>query len=193
MSLFTRRPRPEDPEDLEGNLDPLPPTTPAPAATPRPIELRDWEIPVGYAVAGFVVLLAILELTVTSGKGAPKNPNPVLPSIALVVGLAQAATIRYKNRLLTAILGVVGGLLIAYVPVPYSLGILHSIGFLAPFVYAFLITQRHSRAQRALQGPRNRARAGGRRGAKPPPEPSGPKASRRYTPPRSKEDRPRRR
>lgn len=189
MSLFTRRPRPEDdPDDFD--------SFPSPADPPkilRPIELRDWEIPAGYAIAALIVLLAVLELTVTSGKGAPKNPSPVLPLVGLVVGLAQAATIRYKNRLITAILGVVGGLLIAYVQVPVSLGIPHSIGFLAPFVYAFLITQRHSRAQRALQGPRNARGSGGRRGAKAAPEPTGPKASRRYTPPKAKEERTRRR
>jgi hypothetical protein len=195
VALFTRRPRPEDPDEDFDELPAPTPARPAPPSGPRPIELREWEIPAGYAVAGLIVLLAVLELTITHGKGAAKNPSPILPLIALVVGLAQAATIRFKNRLLTGILGVAGGLLIAYVRVPDSLGILHSIGFLAPFVYAFLVTQRHSRAQRALQGPRNRRQGGGgsRRGSQAPPEPGGPKASRRYTPPKAKEDRTRRR
>lgn len=191
MSLFTRRPRPEDPEE---ELDSFPaPTRPEPPSNLRPIELRDWEIPAGYAIAGFIVLLAILELTITSGRGAPRNPSTILPLLAGVIGVIQAATIRFKNRLVTALVGVAGGLLIASTRVPDSLGIPHSLGFLAPLVYAFLVTNRHNRAQRALRGPRNQAQRGGRRGAKAAPEPTGPKANRRYTPPRPKDDRTRRR
>lgn len=191
MSLFTRRPRSDDSEE---DFEPLPaPTRAEPASTLRPMELREWEIPAGYAVAGVIVLLAILELTVTHGKGAVKNPSPVLPLLAVVMALVQAATIRFKNRLLTALTGVAGGLLIVATRVPDSLAVPHSFGFLVPIIYAFLVTNRHNRAQRALRGPRNQARGGGRRGSNAAPEPTGPKASRRYTPPRPKEDRTRRR
>jgi len=203
VSLFTRRRRSEDPEsedpesgdfedDFEDDLTPLPAPKPA-SGDLRPIELREWEIPAGYAIAGFIVLLAVLELVITTGKGAPKNPSPILPLLALAIGLVQAATIRFKNRLVTALVGVAGGLLIATTKVPDSLGIPHSLGFLAPLVYAFLVTNRHNRAQRAQRGPRNQPQRGGRRGSKAAPEPTGPKASRRYTPPRPKEDRTRRR
>lgn len=203
MALFSRQASP-DPDD--DDFDPAPkPASPA-AGDLRPIRLRDWEIPVGYLVAAFVVLLAVLELVITKGKGAPKTPDTLLPVVALIIGVAQAATISLKNRLVTGILGVLGGLAVAYVRVPDSLSIPHSIGFIGPFVYAFLITQRHSRAQRALQGPRRPRQGGGgsgarggsgsgsgRRGSKAPIEPTGIKASRRYTPPKPKEERTRRR
>lgn len=194
MSLFARRPRSEDAEEDEEDLGPLP--APAGATPDRnlpPIELRDWEIPAGYAIAGLIVLIAILELTVTTGKGAAKNPSTILPLLALVLGVAQAVSIRWKNRIVTALIGVAGGLLVGVTRVPDSIGIPHSLGFLAPVVYAFLVTNRHNRAQRALRGPRNQPQRGARRGAKTAPEPTGPKASRRYTPPRPKEDRTRRR
>lgn len=195
MPLFTRRPRPEDSgsRGSEEDFEPLPARSREPERTLRPIELRDWEIPVAYALGGLITLLAILELTITHGPGAVKNPSPILPLIALVAGVAQIATVRFKNRFVSALVGVAGGLLVGTARVPTALGIPHSIGFLAPLVYAFLVTNRHNRAQRALRGPRTQGQRGGRRGSKAEPEPTGPKANRRYTPPKPKEDRTRRR
>jgi hypothetical protein len=193
MALFSRRPRPSDPDDSD-DFDDFDDAPAAPRPTGknlRPIQLRDWEIPAGYAVAALVALFAILELVVTKGKGAPKTHSPLLPIAALVIAAAQAATIRLGNRLVTGVLGVLGGLAVSYQKVPDSLSILHSIGFVGPFAYAFLVTQRHSRAQRALRGPRRPGQGGGstRRGSKATNEPSGVRPNRRYTPPKPKEER----
>lgn len=190
MPLFTRRRSEDDPEDPDDfdDLDPLP--APGRRAEPerplRPMELREWEIPLGYAIAAILVVVAVLELTVTTGAGAPKTHNPILPAVAIVSALTMAATIRFKNRFVTALSGVVGGVLINFAQTPHSLSIPRSIGFLVPFAYAFVVVNRHNRAVRVQRGPRNAGQGGARRGSKVQPEPTGPKASRRYTPPKAK-------
>jgi hypothetical protein len=188
MALFTRR---QPTGDDDGSYAPSV-HTPVPDGLP-PIALRDWEIPAAYVVAVVVVVVAVLEFTVTTGKGAPKNPSVVLPSVALVAALGQAISVRFGNRLLTAFLGIVAGITVGYTKTPDSLSLLRDIGLFLPFIYGFVVIQRQSRAQRALAGPRGRrgrggaaaGGGGGRQNAKAPAT-TGPQANRRYTPPKPK-------
>jgi hypothetical protein len=188
MALFTRR---QPAGDDDGTYTPSSVRTPAPDSLP-PIQLREWEIPAAYVVAVVVVVVAVLEFTVTTGKGAPKNPSVVLPSVALVAAAAQAISVRFGNRLITAFLGIVAGITVGYTKTPDSLSLLRDIGLFLPFIYGFVVIQRQSRAQRAITGPRGRrgrgavgGGGGGRQSSKTP-EATGPKANRRYTPPKAK-------
>jgi hypothetical protein len=160
----------------------------------RPIDLRGWEIQAGYLVAVIIAAIAVLELLVTGGAGAPTHTDYILPVVALALAVGQAATIPRHNRLITGVLGIVAGLIVDFDRVPNSLVVPHSIAIFAPLVYAFLVTQRYSRAQRALQPPRQPRQRGGAsarssRRAKAEPEPTGPKANRRYTPPKPRDQR----
>jgi hypothetical protein len=201
MALFSRRsrsgPASSADEDDFDDFDDLPEETPASSVAPSdlpPNRLREWEIPTAYGVAAVVAILAVLELVVTKGAGA-KSPEPLLPIIGLVLIAAQAATIRLANRLLTSVATILAALAVFYDNrIPKSLTVPRLIGFLAAFLFAFLVIQRHSRAQRALAPPRGSRRgaatssnARGGRGKKTA-EPTGVPASRRYTPPKPKVD-----
>jgi uncharacterized membrane protein YgcG len=188
MALFTRR---QPAGDDDRTYAPSPVSSPVSDGLP-PIQLREWEIPAAYVVAVVVVVVAVLEFTVTTGKGAPKNPSVVLPSVALVAAAAQAISVRFGNRLITAFLGIVAGITVGYTKTPDSLSLLRDIGLFLPFIYGFVVIQRQSRAQRAITGPRGRrgrgaagGGGGGRQSSKTP-EATGPKANRRYTPPKAK-------
>jgi hypothetical protein len=110
--------------------------------------------------------------------------------VALVLAVAQALSVRLGNRLVTGILGIVAGFTVGYTKTPDSLSLVRDVGLFVPFVYGFVLTQRQSRAQRALSGPRgprgSRRSPGGGRPTTKTAEPSGPQANRRYTPPKAK-------
>jgi hypothetical protein len=161
-----------------------------------PIRLRDWEIPVAYVVSAFVLVVALLEITSNTGKGAPKSPDKIIPGIALVLAVTQAFSVRAKNRLFTGIVGIVAGMLVGYTKTGTSLNLLRELGLFVPFIYGFAVTQRQSRAQRALNPRGSRRRRGsavaapspGVRGSKAAAV-SGPQPNRRYTPPKAKVER----
>jgi len=174
----------------------------SPASEPEilpPIRLRDWEIPMAYVVSAFVLVVALLEITSNTGKGAPKSPDKIIPGIALVLAVSQALSVRAKNRLFTGIVGIVAGMLVGYTKTGTNLNLLRELGLFVPFIYGFAITQRQSRAQRALN-PRGSRRGRGRRGSAVATSSSGgrgskaavvsgPQASRRYTPPKARVER----
>jgi hypothetical protein len=198
MALFSRRSRGEvasnADEDGFDDFEEFSDEPPVPASADLPPNrLRDWEIPGAYASGAVVAILAILELVVTKGSGAPKHSEPIFPIIGLVLIAGQVATVRLANRLLTAAATVLAALAIFYDKVPSALSAPRIAGFFIPFLYAFLVIQRHSRAQKALLPPRGSRRgatssnARGSRGKKAP-EPTGIPASRRYTPPKPKVD-----
>lgn len=217
MALFGRRRGSDDAELLEGDFDdfedddfedddePLPPARwsrprpdPAPAEL-KPIDLRDWEIPAGYVVAGLIVVAAVIELTITHGQGAPPTPPRILPGVSIVLAIGVALTIRFRNRIVTGIAAAAAALVLSFVQVPVSVGVVRVVGFIAAFAYAFIIIQRQSSAQRRLnREARERGRGGasrggstgrGGQGGRNAPEPtSGPRASRRYTPPKPRDD-----
>lgn len=182
MALFARR---RAVDDLDVDRPPV--VASGPDSLP-PVRLRDWEIPAAYVVAGVVALVAVLELTVTTGTGAPKNPDVILPAVGLVLAVGQAISVRWANRLVTGILGIVAGFTLGYTKTPDSLSLVRDVGLFVPFVYGFIMTQRQSRAQRALGGPRGsrRSRGGGRSSPVAAEPTSGPRPNRRYTPPKAK-------
>jgi hypothetical protein len=165
----------------------------------------------GYLVAFELIVVSILNLTVTHGPGAPTGSQRVLganvtPQTLSVIGLlASIALIGVvywvRHRFVVAFAGIIAAFFVTLPKVPNSLTVAHLIALIVPVVYAFILTQRQRKASLAQsrQGGRSASRsspadrrveaAERRRNRRKGPEPTGPKASRRYTPPKPKRHR----
>jgi hypothetical protein len=197
-------PHPEDaerPEDAEGpDFD---------EADLKPSAMRSMEPLYGYLVAAELLVVAILNLTDTHGPGAPAHPDTALAAAGILGAAAVAAAIRFtRHRMVVAFVTIAAAFLVSVPKIPNSLEVVHVIAIAVPFVYAFILTQRQNRARaadikqaRAAESASGGSRAGrsdaarraadqakrrDRRGRRGVPEPSGPKASNRYTPPKPK-------
>jgi hypothetical protein len=178
--------------------------------------MRGTEVLYGYVVAAELLVVAVLNLVIRSGPGAPTHPDTTLEIVGLVAALAFFPLILVRNRTVVGLGAIVVALFVATLPrTPRSLSIPHLLAVAVPFVYGLILTQRQRRAigKSAARRPardrsrrsdgsdrsRSRARsnqrrpergrdAGGRRGRgrSQLPPPSGPRASARYTPPKAK-------
>jgi hypothetical protein len=174
----------------------------------KPTAMRRPEPLYGYVVGLELILISILNLTVTHGKGAPTHPATLQSAVGLVASLAFIAVIRLTNhRLMVAFAAVIAAFCVTSLPrTPDSLLLAHLLAFAIPIVYAFMLSQRQRKAASALAragrpgsapakgaaSARNRPAdaGGGRRGRRGHDAPAGPQASRRYTPPKAKRSRP---
>ncbi len=175
----------------------------------KPSAMRGPEPLYGYVVAAELLVVAILNLTDTHGPGAPAHPDTALAAAGILGAAAVAAAIRFtRHRMVVAFVTIAAAFLVSVPKIPNSLELVHVIAIAVPFVYAFILTQRQNKARvadikqaRAAQSSSGGARAGrtdaagraedqanrrDRRGRRGVPEPSGPKASNRYTPPKPK-------
>jgi hypothetical protein len=182
------------------------------AREPDPLDLelpssrmRRNEAQYGYLVVVEMVVVAVLQLVIRTGPGAPKHPNTFLEVAALVVAAAQFGVIRSKNRTFTALGVIVSGLLIDIPTVPNRLVYAKLFAVLIPLIYGFVLMRRGNRSRKVRlaagleDGPGSRSgdrsrdttttrgRNGGsamrgRRGA------SRKRATGRYTPPKPKPD-----
>jgi hypothetical protein len=151
----------------------------------------------GYLVGLELLVVAVLNLVVTGGAGAPRH-QPVLleyggiAATAVYVGLLQV-----RNRTLTGLVALLVAFVVAELPkVPNRLTVTHLIAMVIAFVYALLITQRQrkavgltarrTRAGRATAGTDRPVSARSSRRPSEPARPTGPQRSARYTPPKSK-------
>jgi hypothetical protein len=200
--MLTDRVRPVDAaSDDDG---PVEPARDRSAADPvddlelKPTAMRKPEPLYGYVVAAELIVVSILNLTVTHGKGAPAHPQTVLALAGLAASIALVGLIRTHHRLIAAF-GAVMAAFVATLPrVPSSMAISHLLALTLPLIYAFVLTQHQRKAataQAAARGEkpgRSRGRAaktepaGRRQSRRDRAAPSGPKASPRYTPPKSK-------
>jgi hypothetical protein len=175
----------------------------------KPSAMRGPEPLYGYVVAAELLVVAILNLTDTHGPGAPAHPDTALAAAGILGAAAVVAAIRFtRHRMIVAFVTIAAAFLVSVPKIPNSLELVHVIAIAVPFVYAFILTQRQNKARVADI---KQARAGGstsggsragrtaaarraeteagrrdRRGRRGVPEPSGPKASNRYTPPKPK-------
>ncbi|MBV9660374.1 MAG: hypothetical protein JO337_04385 [Acidimicrobiales bacterium] len=157
--------------------------------------MRGKETRYGYIVAAELVVVAILNLIVTHGKGAPAHPQTTVALIGLFAAIGLAALLRTRNRMIVGIGSVVASFFVSTLPqAPQSLSTLHFLALAIPLVYAFYLTQRQRRAttsrlrerRATASSPSPRESSGRRRKRKQAEEPTGPAPSRRYTPPKSK-------
>jgi hypothetical protein len=157
----------------------------------------------GYVVAVELIFVSILNLTVTHGSGAPAHPATTWSVIGLLASIAMIPIIRFTNhRLIVAFYTVIATFLATQPRTPSSLAITHFLALGVAIVYAFWLSRRHRKAQsarvrtgrsgsgRAAEPRSSRQRpansGGGRRSRRKKDEPTGPQASRRYTPPKAK-------
>jgi hypothetical protein len=177
-----------------------------PAASPeddlhlKPTTMRRPEPLYGYVVALELIFISILNLTVTHGRGAPAHPATTWSVIGLLIAIGMIPIIRFTNhRLIVAFYTVAATFFATQPRTPSSLAITHFLALGIAIVYAFWLSQRQRKAAsaRARGGqsgsgggaaPRQKANNSGtaRRGRREKNAPTGPQASRRYTPPKAK-------
>lgn len=168
--------RPVDPADLELN----------------PSDMRGTETMYGYLVAVELMVVAVLELTVTTGKGAPAHPETALAAAGLAVSAAVLAVIRArKNRTLIAFAVIIAALVVDLPPVPDRLALAKIFAVFIPLAYGLVLIRRRTRSATARQragldpGPRSKAAPRGRQATSKKPVRTG-----RYTPPKSRRPEP---
>jgi hypothetical protein len=176
----------------------------------KPSAMRGSEPLYGYVVALELVVIAIINLTDTHGKGAPVHPDRVLSIVGLVASAGIVGVIAgTRNRFFVGFYAMAAAFLVTTPKVPDSLELTHLLAIAMPVVYALILTQRQNRARlaqaksrrvatpgrapakgkttaaerRAELQARRRQGQGRRRDAN---EPTGPARSRRYTPPKPK-------
>ena len=174
----------------------------------KPSAMRGTEPLYGYVVAAELLAVAILNLVDTHGAGAPAHPDKILSAVGILAAAAVAAAIRFtRHRMIVGFVSIGAAFLVSLPKVPNSLEPVHVIAIAIPLIYAFILTQRQNKARmvqvkqgRSSDGGSSGSRAGrtaapragaqtprrDRRGRRAVPEPSGPKASSRYTPPKPK-------
>jgi hypothetical protein len=177
----------------------------------KPSAMRGNEAQWGYVVAAALIVVAILNLTVTHGAGASKHPDTTLALVGLVASIALVPIIRTNHRFIVP-LAAIGAAFFVTLPtrVPNSVRQVHIVALIIPVVYAFVLTQRQRRAAtaQARAGRANATRAAASKGAAPKQArtrrtddrkprrgrksalQTGPAASSRYTPPKPKRRRP---
>lgn len=217
MPIF-RRPAPApDAADQEGPLRPEVVDT-RQASEPQlpPSRMRGTEPLYGYVVGLELLVVAILNVVITKGKGAPTHPQTGLQIIAIVVPLVFIGLLQLRNRTIAGFAAIVAAFFVTLPKVPNALAVAHVFALAIPLAYGLLITQRQRRALGTSMRRGGRRQAGqagqggqagqaqGRGGQTPAKssterrrgrkkgqdEPSGPKPNARYTPPKAKRNQP---
>jgi hypothetical protein len=159
-----------------------------------PSTMKGNEALLGLAVAGIIIAVAVLDLTVTTGAGAPKHPETWAPVVGIVLAVALIASLRFRNRLASPFVAIFAAYFVELAKTPKSISTAHVIALAAAVGFAVALTLRHRSAQKAagtMTGPAQRRAAADarRRRRKGEPEPEAtmkrPPASARYTPPKS--------
>jgi hypothetical protein len=174
----------------------------------KPTAMRGNELLYGYLIAGELILVAILNLAITHGKGAPAHPNHVVEILGLVVSLALLAILQTRQRFIVPFAMILGAYLVVYPKTPDSLTLAHLFALVLPVIYAIILMQRQRKASLAQARARSGSgsRAGTSRSSRPTPDErraeairrrqerrdrrrgitpsSGPTRSSRYTPPK---------
>lgn len=150
--------------------------------------MRGNETSYGYVVALELLVVAVLNLTVTHGKGAPTHPQTTLALVGVVAALALIPLLRTQNRMIVGFGSIIAAFFVTLPRVPTSLSLAHILALAFPLVYTLLLTQRQRRATSAQLKERRGAGPSRepRRKRKEQEEPAGPRPNRRYTPPKSK-------
>ncbi len=189
---------PDDPEPRAAETYTGPPRKPSTMAWPEPLY--------GAVVALELIVIAVLNLTVTTGKGAPTHSQTTLSLVGLACAIGFGALILTRNRMVVSFAAIAAGFFVTLPKVPDRVTVFHLFGLIFPLVYAFVLTQRQRKDSAALTKARaagggarltpseSRARAQadrrdrrGRRGRRSKAaQPAGPAPNRRYTPPKPK-------
>ena len=222
MARFSLRrpPAGQDPDGDDFGPEEMTVDEPAPAASGRrrasaapwvddglkPSAMRRPEPLYGYVVALELLVVSVLNLTVTKGKGAPAHPNTGLAVAGVAASVALAAIIfKVRHRTFVGFAAIAAAFVVNLSRGPSSLAVAHIFALVFPFAYAFIITQRQRKQMTAeLKAARANAEpraGGGRAGGRSPaptarrkgtaaPAAKGPRPNARYTPPKPKRPKP---
>lgn len=201
MNLIRRRSSTPQPpstqsEAKETSTPPSPrrqPRPPAPDDGLKPSAMRGSEPLYGYVVALELVVVGILNLTVTSGAGAPTHPSTALGAVGVAAAISLFGFLQTKNRVLVAFAVIAVAFVVNLPKVPNSLALAHVFALAFPFAYSLILTQRHrkrmkghleaARTRRVVASQSQRSR---RKDKDAVAQPGIPRPSARYTPPKSK-------
>jgi len=161
----------------------------------KPSTMQGNEFLYGHLVAGVVIAVAVANLVIRHGKGAPKHPQTGLMVAGLIASIAVVPILRTRNRFIAPFAALLAAFIVTLPTGPQSVRGLHALVIVFPLIYAFLLTQRQrkaalaqvkaGRAARPASEPRRRRS----RRAKQSEEEAASKApqrNRRYTPPKAK-------
>ncbi len=213
MPLFRRNSTgPDTDTDTGAGYEGPPPPSASPDAAPpdqdlRPSRMRGTESLYGYVVGLELLAMAIVQMVVRGGKGAPAHPQTTLQIVAVVVAVAFFGVLQVRNRTIVGFAAIIAAFFVTLPRVPNSLGGAHIFTLVIPLAYGLIISQRQRKAMvAAARGSRGgggrgagmsrreaaRAEAGSRRaerrgrGKAATPQPTGPRPNGRYTPPKAK-------
>lgn len=148
----------------------------------------------GIAAAIVIALGAILDLVVTTGKGAPAHPTTWTAYVALLLAIGLIVSLRFRNRLASPFIAIFGAFFVTLEKGPDSLEIPHIAVLVIAVAFAVIVSLHQRRDQRIFHPPptpaERRAAAEARRRRKRgepelPPPVKRPPPNRRYTPPKS--------
>jgi hypothetical protein len=168
--------------------------------------MRGTEPMYGYLVLAELIVVAVINLTVTHGAGAPTQSQTTISAVGLAAAAIFGAALQTRNRFVVGFMAIAAAFVITLPKVPNSVKVPHILALVIPLVYALLLTQRQRKAslaqiksgrapvkgaaeRRAAAAARREGRQERRRGRQPA-VPSGPAPNRRYTPPKAKRRRP---
>lgn len=211
MALFRRGASSSDTNERSDAVQAEVVGTPAPSdAGLPPSRMRGTEPLYGYVVGLELLVVAILNIVITKGKGAPAHPQTGLQILAVAAPLVFVGLLQLRNRTIAGFSAIVAAFFVTLPKVPNSLSVAHVFALAIPLAYGLIITQRQrraigntarrgGRASRAsskdvAQGGSARttgsaeARTDRRRGRKKGQDavPTGPRPNARYTPPKAK-------
>jgi hypothetical protein len=185
-------PEPELPRDPKPEADT--PTDDFPAS-----RLRGTEPLYGVVVGLELLVVAILNLAVQGGAGAPKHPDTLIMVLGVAVSVGFIGLLALRNRTVASF-GAIGAAFFVTLPkVPSSLSLAHIMALLVPLAYALIITSRQRkmakgalqrggrRAPRMSESRQSRAtRSRNTTTARPAAKAAGRPTSGRYTPPKAR-------
>lgn len=191
MALFSRSAPPPPPEDDDDEVESV---TPEVIDDLPPSRMRGTEPMYGYLVGLELLVVAVLNLVVTGGAGAPKHPSTTLEYAGLAASVVFLGVLQVRNRTLTGFVALGAAFFVTLPKVPSRLSVAHICALAIPLAYALIITQRQRKAV-GMSARRGRRRASAASSSRPSrraqrarkaPEPTGPQRNARYTPPKAK-------
>jgi hypothetical protein len=169
------------------------PSTPS-ETDANPAAMKGNEPILGLVVAAVILVVAVLDLVVTKGTGAPRHPDRWAPLVGIVLAVVLAVSLRWRNRLASPFIAIFAAYFVEVGKTPRSLTYPHVIALASAVGFAVMLTLRHRQEQKAAGGAmsaadRRAAADARRRRRKGEPEPAPavkrPPPSARYTPPKA--------
>jgi hypothetical protein len=119
-----------------------------------PSRMRGTESLYGYVVALELLVVAVLNLTVRTGTGAPAHPQTTLQVIGIAASVALFGLLQVRSRTVVGFAAIVAAFFVTLPKVPNSLSLAHILALAVPLIYGLILTQRQRRATGLARGSR---------------------------------------